>query len=425
MHRALPFALALAALLAGCLGDGTGGGGGDAPRGDDAPMVPDGPATAIDPCPANCWEPAIAVDRAGRIVVATAHEATLAVSEDGGRTFEQLGAPPMPEGAPAGTGPFDGTVAAAPDGRLFYYSFVAPAVGGETPVVGSLPGGPVGLQVAASSDGGRTWESNVFLSILGGPSEPVVSPWKSWLGFAPDGTVYLDYNSRGTGLWLARSDDGGVTWSPFTRVNPPADYVISVFMGPPVVGPDGRVYVPYFGEQTPNYPNPFLPQGHALRVAVSEDRGATFTLRTIATAPPPDYVGAFFPAIAVDAKGRLVLAHWDPQERMQVYASLDGGETWEGPVQWSADGERTAAAPWLEMRDGLATLMYYGDAGMAYARGSVADGLGAPAERGILAEPTGGGDFIHFALDAAGRPVVPVPLADGPRVDVAWGPPPG
>ena len=422
MHRsqAVPFTLALVAALAGCLGDGAGG---DGASGGAQAGVPDGPVAAIDPCPADCWEPAIAIDREGRIFVATAHEGTLAVSEDGGRTFDQLGAPPMPAGAPPGTGPFDGTVAAAPDGRLFYYSFVAPVVGGETPGLGSLPGGPVGLQVAASSDGGHTWESNAFLSLLDGPSEPVVSPWKSWLGFAPDGTVYLDYNSRGTGLWLTRSDDGGVTWSPFTRVNPPQDHVISVFMGPPVVGPDGRVHVPYFGEQTPNYPNPFLPQGHALRVAVSEDRGVTFTLRTVATAAPPDYVGAYFPAIAADAAGRLVLAHWDPQERMQVYASPDGGETWEGPVQWSADGEATAAAPWLEMRDGLATLMYYGGEGMAYARGSIAPGLGPPTERGTLAKPTGGGDFIHFALDTAGRPVVPVPLAEGPRVEVVWGPP--
>lgn len=421
MRRLLPPVLLLLLALAGCVGEGPGTGGDGAGPGPGA-EAPDGPVAAIDPCPADCWEPAIAIDAAGRVFVVTAHEGTLAVSEDGGRTFGQLGAPPMPQGAPPGTGPFDGTVAASPDGRLFYYSFVAPVVGAGTPVLGSLPGGPVGLQVAASSDGGRTWDSNVFLSLLEGPSEPVVSPWKSWLGFAPDGTLYLDYNSRGTGLWLTRSDDGGVTWSPFTRVNPPADHVISVFMGPPVVGAGGRLYVPYFGEQTPNFPNPFLPQGHALRVAVSDDRGATFTLRTVATAPPPDYVGAYFPAIAADAEGRLVLAHWDPQERMLAYASADGGETWEGPVPWSGEGERTFAAPWLELRDGVATLMYYGDAGMAYARASIAAGLTPPAERGILAEPSGGGDFIHFALDAAGRPVVPVPQADGPRVEVVWGP---
>ncbi|HLE48319.1 MAG TPA: sialidase family protein [Candidatus Thermoplasmatota archaeon] len=346
-----------------------------------------------------------------------AHEDILAFSLDGGHTYEQAKTPPIPPGAPQGVTQWDGTLAVGPDGRLYYYAFLA------RPTGAILPAPPVGLQVAASTTAARSWETNVFLSALDGPSEPVVSPWKSWLGFGQGSTVYLDYNSRGSGLWVARSDDAGKTWGGFTRVQPADDRIISVFMGPPVVDSKGRLYIPYFGDQSPNYPNPFLPQGHQLRVASSDDRGATFRQRTIASKAVPDYVGAFFPILAIDGSDRLVLAYWDSQSRIQVRASFDRGETWQGPVQWSGE-KQTSAAPWITVDEGRVTLMYYETGGMGYARGNVSESLlQEPAERGVLPSSAGGGgDFIHFALDGDGRMVVPVPNASERRVSVVFGP---
>lgn len=378
---------------------------------------PVGLVAAIRPCPANCWEPAVAVDAAGRIFVVAAHENALAVSEDGGHSYSALKTPPIPTGAPTGVTQWDGTVGAAPDGRLFYYAFLA------RPTGTLLPGPPIGLQVAASSDAARSWETNTFLSVLDGPSEPVVSAWKSWLGFGPGSTVYLAYNSRGSGLWAARSDDGGKTWGAFTRVSPPEDRIISVFMGPPVVDSRGRLYIPYFGDQSPNYPNPFLPKGHQLRVAVSDDKGATFRQHVVAAKPLPDYVGAFFPILAIDAENRLVLAHWDSQSRVQVRASFDRGQTWQGPVQWSA-ANNTGTAPWITIERGLVSLLYYETGGMGFARGSLFGGaLGEPGQRGFITHAvSGGGDFAHFALDATGRMVVPVPEGPTRTLFVAFGP---
>jgi len=366
-------------------------------------------------CSANCWEPAIAIDGAGRIFVTLAQEPGLAVSTDGGASFTDVGKPPLPSGAPAGLLPGDATVATSPDGRLFYYAFLAEPTGLVLPA-------PVGIQVAVSKDAGRTWDCNVFLSALNGPSQPVVSPWKSWLGFGPGGTVYMDWNSRGTGLWSARSDDGGATWTQFTKVSPADDRIISVFMGPPVVDAQGRVYVAYFGAQTPNEPNPFLPQGHELRVATSDDKGATWAQHVVARSDVPGYVGSYFPALAIDPAGRLALANWDPDGHMQVRASLDRGATWGEPVQWSG-ANATDAAPWLAASGDQVALMYYESGGMALARGAFSPaGLGPPVKHRILAAPSGGGDFMHFALDAHGRAVVPVPDADKHVLSVVTGP---
>lgn len=373
---------------------------------------------AISSCPVNCWEPAIAIDARGNIFVVTAHEPLLSVSRDGGRSYVTHPTPAAPPGAPPGVRQFDGTVAVGPDGRLYYYAFLAPSTGTF------LPGPPVGLQVAASSDAAETWETNSFLSLLDSVDEPVVSPWKSWLGFGADGTVYLNYNSRGTGLWSVRSDDGAETWTAFRRVQEPTDRVISVFMGPPVVDSAGRLYIPYFTDQSPNYPNPFLPRGHELRVAVSDDRGATFSQRVVERAAWPDYVGSYFPVLALDEDDRLVIAHWGPDNRVHVRASFDRAESWTPPVVWGPDHD-AFAGPWVAVRDGVVSMLTYDSQGMGYARGSVRNAtLEAPEERGTLVDVvSGGGDFVHFAFDRSGRMVVPVPDADKRTVFVVFGPP--
>jgi hypothetical protein len=363
-------------------------------------------------CTANCWEPAIAVDAQGRIFVTLAQEPGLAVSTDGGMTYTDVGKPPLPAGAPANLQPGDSMVQTSPDGRLFYYAFLAEPTGLLLPA-------PVGLQVAVSLDAGRTWSNNVFLSGLNGPGTPVVSPWKSWLGFAPDGTVYLDYNSRGTGLWSARSDDGGATWRHFTKVSPPEDRIISVFMGPPVVDSKGRLYIPYFSDQSPNTDNPFLPQGHVLRVAESDDKGATFTQHVVTTTAAPDWVGAFFPVLAGFAGDidEFHLAQWSPK---------DGGtvQVWDNPchdcldqpwMDFGSFGKGVATAPWAVVNgNGDFFLCYYASADIECHHGQ---------NHAVLAhDVSGGGDFIHFAVDAHDRVVAPVPDATAHVLSVVTGP---
>ena len=138
----------------------------------------------------------------------------------------------------------------------------------------------------------------------------------------------------------------------------------------------------------------------------------------------PDYVGAYFPVMAADGQGHLALAHWDPDGRMQVYTSSDGAGTWDGPVQWSGEAP-TSAAPWVEVRDGVASLAYYDESGIGFARGSIVDGNNGPTQRGQVADGIiGGGDFVHFALDASGAMLVPIPDAQSRVLSVAAVAPP-
>jgi hypothetical protein len=245
----------------------------------------------------------------------------------------------------------------------------------------------------------------------------VISPFKMWLAFAADGAAYIDFNQRpGGGVWLGRSDDHGKTWSPFVRVQPIEDRIFSVFFSPPVVDDEGRVLIAYFANQHPNSgTNPFYFQGEELRLAISEDKGATFRHVVIASAAAPDSVGTAFPSLAMDDEGGLHVAYWD-NERIRVASSEDGGATWSTPIAW---GNSSAVGPWAGARaGGLAVIHWDADAGdLTLDEGPAATG---PTRSVVLAAESGvTGDFPHFAFDAQGRLAAVVGAGD--TVDVVWG----
>lgn len=362
---------------------------------------------ALEGCTGGCWEPMVAIDPEGRIFVVAGMEPLLAVSTDGGLSYDALRVPPLPPGV-AEADRIDQTIGTDPEGRLFFAAFLA------APATFA----PIGLQVAVSQDSGATWTSNRLLSVREDPGSGVVSPFKMWLAFDPaDATAYVAFNQRpGGGVWLGRSDDHGASWGAFVRVQPLDDRIFSTFFSEPVVDGEGRVLLAYFGDQHPNPGvNPFFFQGEELRIAISEDRGETFRHVVIASAPPPGAVGTAFPSLARGEDQALHVAYWD-NERIRVATSLDGGETWSAPVAW---GDPSALGPWAGVRAGaLAVIRWDAQTGdLVLDEGPATSG---PERRSVLARGTGPtGDFPHFALEARGR--LAAVVGAGETVDVVWG----
>lgn len=191
---------------------------------------------------------------------------------DGGRTWQEV---PLPPVAVSDRGVLGGQVLSEvevlPDGDLLLVTGdvvpqpqLLPAgllgVAGVEPPVGPFLG-PMRYLALRSSDAGRTWAPTS--SYIG---EGMSVPEAPTSAVAPDGTVYVGWMDRaaeGSSLVLARSDDGGRTWTRRTVV-PRGD--ISV----PAVAVDGR------GEVGLTW---YEADGDRLQpwAAVSTDRGERFT----------------------------------------------------------------------------------------------------------------------------------------------------
>lgn len=398
--RNLRFVL-LGLVLSGCIVPAT-------PPGSPAPGLADasGPVLALADC--GCWEPAAAVDSAGRIFVVLSDAPRLAVSTDGGETYVERATPPIPASEPEGQVMVDGYIAVSPTDVLHYVAFLTPPL----PTLAA----PTGLHVARSVDAGETWDANFVLSLANDPGRNVASPWKSWVGFGPEGDVYVVYNQRGGIVMVGKSEDGGLSYGAFQRANE-GDVSISNFPASPVVDPGGRVAIAYFGDQTPAMgANPFFFQGHALKLAISDDAGATYRTVVARAAMAPEFVGTAFPSLAIDAAGRWHIAYWDYAEQMVLVSSEDRGETWSEPVVWS-EGGAPLAAPWLASRGGDLVMLWQESTPRILWASGPAGPAPAPTARGVAADVFQG-DFAHFTTLTDGRIVVPYPGDGGLRVAI-------
>jgi hypothetical protein len=228
-----------------------------------------------------------------------------------------------------------------------------------------------GIHVARSTDGGRSWRSNVIVWLSAGAPSFVVGTDRPWLAFDPGRTVYLSYLQEPafaqnltnvyafdpnltvpTVVQVARSDDDGATFTSSATIVPPGGRGVWN-AGAPVVDRSGRVYVPYFASS--------VQRGHpdTLEVARSDDGGRSFASSTaydVSSSPCVDPLyqqacdesGGYFPSLAVDAQGSLDLAWWRSGDMIVTSRSVDHGNTWTSPRRWSnapADWSPWALAP--------------------------------------------------------------------------------
>ena len=187
-------------------------------------------------------------------------------SHDGGQTWTSGFVPPVSPDAPFTFG--DPSLAMDRRGNIFYASLGTDATGANGTII-----------INKSTDHGATFAAASVVAVDNGSD-------KEWLAIGPDPKVrardnlYVTWTSFVTNakgrtvasqLWLARSTDGGRTWSTKLLFAPVDDGVNSAFIqfsNPVVDGANGRLYVPFLHFSNTDADN--------VRVLVSDDGGNNF-----------------------------------------------------------------------------------------------------------------------------------------------------
>jgi hypothetical protein len=194
-------------------------------------------------------------------------------------------------------------------------------VGGGAVFLGLTRGQVFALR---SADGGRTWADSAVslgsgdhgtlaVDMTGGPFTGSI--YAVWWRHVRD-----DRGASRSPVFVARSADGGATFSSPTRIMPWS--VGSVAMNPVVLS-DGALIVPF---------NSFLPKSSPTWVVTSSDGGRTFSVPLLVT----DICDRSFSQLGVDAspgpyRDRLYSVCSDSTHIYLLHSS-DRGETWSDPL---------------------------------------------------------------------------------------------
>ncbi|MFI7701370.1 sialidase family protein [Nonomuraea sp. NPDC049480] len=187
--------------------------------------------------------------------------------------------------------------------------------------------------VSRSADGGRTWDAPVTAAVAG--DGDLDKPW-----IACDNTrdspyhgrchLAFDDNAAGNAIKMARSPDGGLTWT-VTATS------AAGLGGQPVVRPDGAVVVPY------------LSNDEEIRSFRSRDGGATWSGSVLVSmvqrhTPAGGLRALPLPSAETDAAGAVYVAWHDCRFRLYcagndivLVTSADGTE-WDHVTRVTSDG---------------------------------------------------------------------------------------
>jgi hypothetical protein len=248
------------------------------------------------------------------------------VSFDGGLTWQNGGALPLPASASGGgnfSAAFDGA------GRGFVCSLLVAA--------GSSKGAERSVAVWRTADGGRTFSAPVPVAGYGGLDRP-------WLAIEPQwpSTIHVAWSEGSSNagssiaLMYARSFDRGLTFeTPRTLASD------SGGLGNPMVacGPAGNVCINYSTGSGSLENDPDTPA--TVTVVCSQDRGQTFAAPValgqgvnLISFPDSPAVSSSLPAIAAHGDKALLAAAFTIHEPgadhadVLLSASADGGRSW-------------------------------------------------------------------------------------------------
>jgi len=199
------------------------------------------------------------------------------VSHDGGLTWTSGFVPPVASSSPFTLG--DPALALDRQGNVFYASLGTDAEGNNAVIINK------------SSDNGNTFAPARLVAVDPGSD-------KDWLAIGPDPSVFQRDNlyvtwtsfqtnaqgqTTGSQLMLARSIDGGATWSSKVLFAPVDDGVNSSFIqfsNPVVDASTGRLYIPFLHFSNIDADN--------VRVLASDDGGQTFHFLAFNVPGAPD-----------------------------------------------------------------------------------------------------------------------------------------
>ncbi len=401
--RATSISVLAAGLLAACGGGGGSGGGGSSnPPPPSVPPVVTTPTTVrvsqATPFASGCLslpsgttlytnaeaEPHLAIDASNpnhllaawqqdRISDGGARGLATAVSIDGGATWSTP--QPAPFSQCAGGG-----FARASDPWVAVSGTTALQIGIAFTGGVLAAGARSSVLVSRSTDGGFTWGPAVALANDDGaqffndkeslsidPTDPryVYAAWDR-----------LDTTNSGPAI-LARSTDGGATWSAPRVIYDPGSGK-QTLGNVVVVAPDGTVF-DFF---TQLEPSPNVPGGTVgfLALVRSTDKGATWSapirvadLLAVGTRLPSQpqtavRAGESLGSFAVDPRDGTLYAAWQDSrfsgganDSIAIAWSLDGGTTWSAPVRVNPDALVPAFTPTLAVLPGGAVGVTYFD----------------------------------------------------------------
>ena len=327
------------------------------------------PHLALDPTNPNHL---VAAWQQDRLSDGGARGLATSVSVDGGATWSTPQAPPFTQCA-------GGAFARVSDPWVAVSSSTVLQIGIAFNGAALAVGARSAVLVSRSTDGGATWGPAITLvdddgtrffndkeSLTIDSTDPryVYAVWDR-----------LDPSEHGVTL-LARSTDGGVSWSPAVPIYDPGAGRQTIG-NVAVTTPDGAVHV-FFTELGPAAGNPAVTEG-SLAVIRSIDKGVTWSAPTrvaqllaVGTRVPSqtsitvragEVLGAF---AASPADGTLYATWQDSRftggthDAIVLSRSTDGGNTWSTPVRVSANAAVPAFTPTLAvLPGGLVGVTYY------------------------------------------------------------------
>jgi hypothetical protein len=282
------------------------------------------------------------------------------VSFDGGRTWDSghltvpsdFADPPCRTFDSGGYAHFNKSVVFG-SGQNVYTTFASHRGEQQRPESNVVAGEGDSVIVNRSTDGGRTFERGVVAIQGGTNSWPfIIRPGVAVQPRPQGDKLYVVgwhvVNPPGMGAsggagerkaLVASSEDGGRTWSAPVEAQGPEERVREI--APPVVGPDGAVYVAWRNRDDPaNAPHPIV-------VAKSTDGGATWARTPIGdvgpapTSAPAPAGSSGYPRMAVDPRtGALYVVYvgFNFGDLDTIFQrSTDGGATWSPPLRVNDD----------------------------------------------------------------------------------------
>jgi hypothetical protein len=261
--------------------------------------------------------------------------------------------------------------AESPHGNNIYVSWTMFVGFGKSPIV-----------VSRSTDGGRTWSAPLEVS---GTVTPGGFFQDSLPAVGPDGTVYVVWDETFTlqggttamRLWIARSGDGGATFSApmlvqdvVPEVLHNAEYRHGTYPAM-AVAPDGKVYVAWadnrFGDAD-------------ILLTTSSDKGRTWSAPVrVNDDPVGGGTDQFFPWVSISPKGRVDIMWYDKRpdpnnylldvfyantrDGRRISANVRVTDVSSDPAVWPAflgdyngmaSTEKVVYPVWTDMRNGEA-----------------------------------------------------------------------
>jgi len=219
---------------------------------------------------------------------------------------------------------------------------------------------PNTVKISYSDDDGVTWVPTQTGGLASGVDHETIGGgiYHTPVPVRPPGTIYpnaIYYCSQDIATaFCSRSDNGGLNYGPSIPLYTILD--CGGLHGHVKVSPvDGTVYVP----------NPSCGSPSSQAVVVSQDNGATWTVRNVPVSDPGGSGVGSDPAIHVDDNGRLYFLGASGGSVAAVATSDDFGQTWQNIFDVSSEfGLKQIAFPAaVAGTQGRAAVAFYGSTG--------------------------------------------------------------